>query len=133
VSDVVHDRRSAAPREADGSESAQPGGDAVIRPSGPAAAALLAAGVASFTLGVLTVLASASGSVSSALTLSERVGDLSGLTTATAIVFFGSWGVLHAAWRRADPPLMRVAAGTAVLIAVGLLGTFPPFVNAVGG
>ena len=79
------------------------------------------------------MLTASSASVSSALTLSDRVGDLSGLTTATAVVFFATWGVLAIAWRHADPPLARVTAASAVLIALGLLGTFPPLFNAVGG
>jgi hypothetical protein len=103
------------------------------RPSGPAAAVVLAAGLASFTLGLLSVLTAASASVSNALTLSDRVGDISGLSTAATIVFFSSWGLLASVWRQADPPLLRVAAATAVLIALGLLGTFPPFFNAIGG
>lgn len=103
------------------------------RPSGPAAAVVLAAGLASFALGLLSVLTAASGSLSSALTLSDRVGDISGLTTATAALFFTAWIVLATRWRRADPPLGRVAVASAVLIALGLLGTFPPFFNAVGG
>jgi hypothetical protein len=41
--------------------------------------------------------------------------------------------LLASVWRQADPPLLRVAAATAVLIALGLLGTFPPFFNAIGG
>lgn len=100
------------------------------RPSGPAAAVVLAAGLASLTLGLLTVLTVASGAVSDALTLSERVGDLSGVTTGAAVVFFAAWLALALAWRRANPSLPRVAAATAVLIALGLLGTFPPFFNA---
>lgn len=103
------------------------------RPSGPAAAVVLAAGLASFTLGLLSVLTAASGSVSSGLTLSERVGNLSGVTTASAAVFFAAWGALAIIWRHADPPLLRIAATTGALIALGLLGTFPPFFNAVGG
>lgn len=103
------------------------------RPSGPAAAVVLAAGLASFVLGLLSVLTAASTSVSAALTLSDRVGAVSGLTTATAVVFFAAWGLLTIAWRQADPPLVRVAAATGFLIALGLLGTFPPFFNAVGG
>ena len=51
------------------------------RPSGPAAAVVLAAGLAWFTLGLLSVLTAASASVSDALTFSDRVGDLSGVTT----------------------------------------------------
>ena len=51
----------------------------LARPSGPAAAVILAAGLASFTLGLLSVLTAASASISNALTLSDRVGDVSGL------------------------------------------------------
>jgi hypothetical protein len=103
-----------------------------VRRSGPPAAVTLAAGLASFTLGLLSVLTAASASVSNALTLSDRVGDISGLTTAATVVFFSSWGLLAIAWRGADPPLARVAAATAALIGLGLLGTFPPFFNAIG-
>jgi hypothetical protein len=102
------------------------------RPSGPAAAVVLAAGLASFTLGLLSVLTAASASVSDALTLSDRVGDLSGLTMASTAVFFGTWAVLAVTWRHANPPLVRVAAVAAVLISLGLLGTFPPFFNLFG-
>jgi hypothetical protein len=103
------------------------------RPSGPAAAVVLAAGFAAFALGLLSVLAAASETVTEALTLSERVGETSGLTTATAAVFFASWTALAYVWRESDPPLPRVAAVAAVLLALGLLGTFPPFFNALGG
>jgi hypothetical protein len=60
------------------------------RPSGFAAAVVLAAGLASFALGLLSVLTAASASLSSALTVSDRVGDLSGVTTAVAVVFFAA-------------------------------------------
>jgi hypothetical protein len=114
-------------------DDVRPAPAAIVRPAGPAAAVVLAAGLASFTLGLLSVLARASAPVSDALTLSDRVGDLSGLTTTAGIVFAASWAVLAVAWRRADPQLPRVAATAAVLIALGLLGTFPPFFNLVGG
>ena len=103
----------------------------LARPSGPAAAVVLAAGLGSFTLGLLSVLTAVSPSVSSALTLSDRVGDLSGVTTASVAVYAATWGLLAIWWRRADPPLMRVAGAAAVLIGLGLLGTFPPFFNAL--
>ena len=100
--------------------------------SGPAAAVVLAAGIGCFTLGLLSVLTAASGRISEALTLSERVGDVSGVTTATAVVFFAVWGALSLTWRRSDPPLMRVALASGALVVLGLLGTFPPFFNAIG-
>jgi hypothetical protein len=110
-----------------------PAPPAIVRPAGPAAAVVLAAGLASFTLGLLSVLTAASAPVSDALTLSDRVGDLSGLTTAAGIVFVTAWAVLAIAWHRADPPLPRVAATAAILTALGLLGTFPPFFTLLGG
>jgi hypothetical protein len=102
------------------------------RPSGPAAAVLLAAGLGCFVLGLLSVLTAASAGVSDALTLSERVGDVSGITTAAALIFVAAWAVLTLVWRRADPPLVRVAAAGGLLLALGLLGTFPPFFNLFG-
>jgi len=109
----------------------QPAAAELARPSGPAAAVVLAAGLGSFTLGLLSVLTALSPSASSALTLSDRVGDLSGVTTLSVVVYAASWGLLALWWRRADPPLMRVASLAAVLITLGLLGTFPPFFNAL--
>src|SRR5262245_60144011 len=70
----------------------------IARPSGPAAAVVLAAGLASFALGLFSVLTAASGSVSSTLTLSERVGDISGVTTAAVVTFAATWAVLAIAW-----------------------------------
>jgi hypothetical protein len=102
------------------------------RPSGPAAAVVLAAGLGCFALGLLTVLTVASGAFSDAMTFSERVGDLSGVTTIATIVFFVAWFALAVAWRRADPPLARAAAAAGLLVALGLLGTFPPFYNLFG-
>lgn len=122
---------AAAPRV--DTERAPHAASEISRPSGPAAAVVLAAGLSSFALGLLSVLTAVSTSVSSALTVSDRVGDLSGVTTAVAVVFFAAWGMLAITWRHADPPLVRVAAVSAVLIALGLLGTFPPFFNALGG
>jgi uncharacterized membrane protein YdbT with pleckstrin-like domain len=103
----------------------------LARPSGPAAAVVLAAGLGSFTLGLLSVLTAASSAVSSALTFSERVGDLSGVTTITVVVYAGAWALLALRWRRANPPLMRIATAAAFLVGLGLLGTFPPFFNAL--
>jgi hypothetical protein len=129
---TVYEPAAKTPPRATAVDHVSPAMDEQVRPSGPAAAVMLAAGLASFTLGLLSVLTAASASISNALTLSDGVGDISGLTTAATVVFFSSWGVLAVALRRADPPLVRVAAATAALIGLGLLGTFPPFFNAIG-
>jgi hypothetical protein len=101
-----------------------------VQPSGPAAAAILSAGLASLVLGVLSTLTAANASVSSFLTFSDRVGDLSGLTTVATAVFFGSWALLGFAWRRADPPLRAVVIVSTALLGLALIGTFPPFFHA---
>ena len=113
----------------------RPGADAepTGRRSGPAAAVVLAAGIACFTLGLLSILTAASGAVSDAMTLSDRVGDVSGLSVVTAATYFIAWGALAIVWRRANPPLARIAAASGALVGVGLLGTFPPFFNVFGG
>src|SRR5262245_404992 len=108
-----------APPRSSKSPSIERGDTAAAEPrssrrSGPAAAVLLAAGLASFTLGLLSVLTAASDRVSDALTLSDRVGELSGLTTVSVVVFFGAWALLGLAWRHADPQLVRVAAAAGV-------------------
>ena len=113
----------------------RPGADAepIGRHSGPAAAVVLAAGIACFTLGLLSILTAASGAVSDAMTLSDRVGDVSGLSVVTAATYFLAWGALAIVWRRANPPLGRVAAASGALVGVGLFGTFPPIFNVFGG
>jgi hypothetical protein len=103
------------------------------RRSGPAAAVVLAAGIACFVLGLASILAAASGFVSDALTLSDRVGQVSGLSTITTATFFVMWGALAIVWRRTDPPLARVAVVSGALVGLGLLGTFPPIFNTFGG
>jgi hypothetical protein len=102
------------------------------RPSGPAAAVVLAAGLGCFMLGLLTVLTVASSTFSDAMTFSERVGDLAGVTTIATIVFFAAWIGLALVWRTDNPPLSRIAGAAGLLVALGLLGTFPPFFNLFG-
>ena len=130
--ETAYATRSASERRPDERGDVSVAEARLSRPSGPASAVLLAAGLASFTLGLLSVLTAAGAGVSDALTLSDRVGELSGLTTVSVIVFFGAWAMLGYVWRHADPPITRVASAAGVLIALGLLGTFPPFFNAIG-
>jgi hypothetical protein len=99
-------------------------------PSGPAAALILAGGIAVFCMGLVTTLGEASTGISDALEWSERVGSLSGKTVITVIVFALAWALLTVLWRRANPPLRSIAIASAVLIVLGLVGTFPTFFQA---
>jgi hypothetical protein len=99
-------------------------------PSGPAAALILAGGIAVFCMGLVTTLGEASTGIADALQWNDRVGPLSGKTLITVIVFALAWALLTALWRRANPPLRSITIASAVLIVLGLVGTFPTFFQA---
>jgi hypothetical protein len=102
----------------------------VERPTGPVAAAVLATGVGAFVLGLLTTLNEASTGAHDFLAFDEDVGPLSGKTIVAVIAYFASWAILHALWRRQNPALRPILIATAVLIVLGVLGTFPTFFQA---
>jgi len=103
------------------------------KPSGPAFAAVLAAALAFALLGAVTTLAEVLDGFGDGLAFSSRVGMLSGETIIAIAVYFVSWAGLGLFWRRSNPPLLPVAVISALLVVVGLLGTFPPFFRLFGG
>jgi hypothetical protein len=97
------------------------------QPNGPAVAAIVAAAIGVFTLGLLTTLSEANTDVHDFLDIKNRVGPLSGKTTFSVIVYLVAWAaLLPALWKRSVPfaSAMLVAAA---LIAAGFVGTFPEF------
>jgi hypothetical protein len=102
----------------------------VERPTGPIAAAVLAVGIGATVLGLLTTLNEASTGIHDFLEFDKDVGPLSGKTIIAAAAYFASWAVLHGLWRRQSPALRPILIVTAVLIALGVLGTFPTFFQA---
>ena len=100
--------------------------------NGPAAAAILAAGIGSLALGLFTTLAQAIPSIRSALNLYDPVGPLSGKTTVAIVIWLVSWAVFHGLWRHGQVNFTKAFIATLIMIALGLLGTFPPFYGAFG-
>jgi len=103
------------------------------KPDGPAGAAMLAAGVGVFVLGLLTTLSEASVSVHDWLEKWEwgqGVGPLAGKTTVTVIVWAATWLVLHLVMRRTNPNLRTIFWLAVVLALLGVVGTFPTFFQA---
>jgi len=100
------------------------------RPTGPVAAAILATGIGIFALGLLTTLSEASTGFADALAWSDDVGPLSGKTIIAVLVYFVSWGILHALWRRQNPNLRPILIAAGVLATLGIVGTFPTFFEA---
>ncbi len=98
--------------------------------TGPAAAAVLAAGIGAFVLGVLTTLSEASTGIADWLQWNDRVGPLSGKTILAVCGFGCSWAVLYFVLRGKNPVLRPLLIAAAVLVALGLLGTFPTFFQA---
>ncbi len=100
------------------------------KPDGPAAAAMVAAGIGIFVLGLLTTLAVPWTDLKEFLAdfqLGQGVGPLAGKTTLAAIAFFVSWAALHYLWRDKDVDLKKIFKIGLVLGLLGALGTFPPF------
>lgn len=107
---------------------ATPGAEiTAAKPNGPVAAVLLATGIGALVLAVLVVWAAASEGFAESLGYDVEVGPLSGKTIWAVAAFLGSWAVLGVALRRRDVDLPKVVVVSAVLIGLGLLGTFAPF------
>ncbi len=98
------------------------------KPNGPAAAALISAGISVLVLAILTVLAEANADFKTdVLDIKTRVGPLSGKTTYAVAAYLVSWVVLAAALWRRNVALNTVFIVTGVLIAGAFVGTYPKF------
>jgi hypothetical protein len=93
-------------------------------PNGAGLAAVLAAGIGSAAMGAF-VLANEAG-VFAAPALYAPAGGLSGRSTFAVLVWLAAWGALHARWRERTLRATTIVGWTVLLIAVGLVATFPP-------
>ncbi len=103
-------------------------------PTGPAAAAVVAAGLGLMALGLSQVGAEASESFKAWLQAvgnawmpgAGGIGPYSGKETVALVVWCGTWAGLHFAWRRREVSV--TVAGVAALILIGLATTlvWPP-------
>lgn len=98
-------------------------------PNGPGAAAVLAAGTGSFALGLFAVLADKLAAIKSLMIFSKPTGPLSGVTTSAIVVWLIAWVIFHARWRGKTVRVERVCAAALILLALGLLLTFPPLAD----
>jgi hypothetical protein len=98
----------------------------INKPNGPVAAALLAGGIGSAVLGLATFGSEASEAIANSLKWYKPVGPLAGKSTLAIIAFFLSWVILAYVWKGKDTNFTRIATVAMVLVAVGLIFTFPP-------
>lgn len=93
--------------------------------NGSGAAALLAAGIGAFFLAVLSVMADHSPALKSHMIFYRPTGPLSGVTSSAILVWLAVWAVLDARWKRRTVTLKSVVTVALVLLALGLVLTFP--------
>jgi hypothetical protein len=98
-------------------------------PNGPGAAAVLAAGIGSFALGLLAVLADKITWIKSCMNFSNPTGPLSGVTTCAIFVWLAAWAILQMRWRGREVRFAFIGATALVLLALGMLLTFPPLAD----
>jgi hypothetical protein len=94
--------------------------------NGSACAAILAAGAGCFAMGALAVAGDASKRVAGTLNFYSPSGPLSGVSTMAVVVWLVVWMVLARLWRGKTVAMGRVNVVAFLLLAAGLLLTFPP-------
>jgi hypothetical protein len=110
-----------------------PGQDLDQVPNGAGAAAILAAGIGCAMLGILAFAGDASPAVGKLLNLYNPVGTLSGVTTVTIVIWLAAWFVLGRLWGNKTIALGAVNIVAFASLAIGLLLTFPPFMDLLQG
>ena len=102
-------------------------------PNGPAAAAILSAGAGCTVLGILAVAGDASKAVAKLLTFYLPTGPLSGVSSLAILAWLVTWFILAKRWRAKTVALAKVNATAFLLLALGILLTFPPFADFLQG
>jgi hypothetical protein len=98
-------------------------------PNGRGAAAVFAAGIGSFALGLFAVLADKIPSIKNWTNFYNPTGPLSGVTTCAVFIWLAAWAVLQMRWRNREVRFAPIGAAALVLLALGMLLTFPPFAD----
>ncbi len=95
--------------------------------NGSAMAAFLGGGIGAFMLG-LVVFLNETGAVSLPA-LYAPTGGLSTRAVLGVVLWLVAWGILHSRWKNREIAPGPVYKTTVVLIALGILATFPPFLK----
>ncbi len=102
-------------------------------PTGPGAAAILAAGIGSLALGISAFAADAVPAIARAMSFWPPSGPLSGVTSCAIVVWLASWIVLGRRWANQEVNLLPVNVVAILMLIGGLLLTFPPFMDVLQG
>ena len=102
-------------------------------PSGPAAAAILSAGIGVGAYGIITFIAQIVRPFGAAITVYGPAGPLTGKTTLGVVAWLLAWAVLHFLWRKQNIDVKYVFVLALVFMVIGFIGLFPPVFEAFGG
>jgi hypothetical protein len=102
-------------------------------PTGPAAAAVLSAGIGCCALGILAVIGDGSTAAAHWFTFYLPTGPLSGVTTMAILVWLVSWLILARRWQSKMVSIARINTVAFVLLGLSLLLTFPPLADLLLG
>jgi len=102
-------------------------------PNGPGAAAILAAGIGCATFGILALAGDAFPTVSNLLNFYKPSGALSGVSTVAVAVWLVAWFFLSRSWATKTVALAKINVVSFILLAIGVLLTFPPVMDLIQG
>lgn len=102
-------------------------------PNGHAAAAILAAGIGCFALGVFALAGDASRTIARLFTLYRPTGPLSGVTSGAIVLWLLTWIVLTSRWGGKSVGMAKINWAAFTLLALGVLLSFPPFMDLLQG
>jgi hypothetical protein len=101
--------------------------------NGAAAATVLAVAIGILALGACALAGDASPRLARLLNVWNPTGPLSGVTIFAILVWLLAWTALARAWTGHNLNLRRINLVALLLIVIGLLLTFPPFMDVLQG
>ncbi len=104
-----------------------------VMSNGPGAAAILAAGVGCLAVGLFATLGDAFPAIAHFFIFYTPTGPLSGVTTSAIIVWLLAWYGLNRRWATQTVAMSKVNLAAFALLALAVLLTFPPFMDALQG
>jgi membrane associated rhomboid family serine protease len=97
--------------------------------NGSGAAAILAAGIGSFLVAILALIADRVPEFKGLMIFYKPTGPLSGVTTCAIAGWLAAWAILNSLWRRRSVALGPVNVVAFLLLVLSLLLTFPPIAD----
>ncbi len=103
--------------------------------NGPAAAALLAGGIAAVIYGILIILSERVSAIANMLNWYNPSGPLSGTTSLIVILWLVLWVILGNLWKDKEVNFQSTATTALILLVIGFLLTLPFefFIRMFGG